>query len=105
MKPVPASCVVAFSSGLDCPHCHARLELAAASRGVSSAAGLLAGWLAWRWTQGTGGPLAAVVPEFYAIVAFGVVSAAIVMLSADLIPAPPVAEPAPAADHGHGGHH
>jgi hypothetical protein len=106
MKPVPAGCAVAFSNGLDCPHCKARLELASASRGVSSLAGLLAGWLVWRATQGMGGVLGPVVPEFYSILAFGVVSAAIVMATASLIPAPPVAEPAPvAASHGHGDAH
>ena len=105
MKPVPASCAVAFSNGLDCPHCKARLEVAGASRGVSSLAGLLAGWLVWRATQGMGGVLGPVVPEFYSILAFGVVSAAIVMATASLIPALPVAEPAPAASSSHGGAH
>ncbi len=105
---VPASCAVAFSNGLDCPHCHARLELAGASRGVSSTAGLLAGWLAWRWTQRrSGGVLDLSLPELYAIIAFGVASALTLMFLADLRLAPlvPVAEPAPAADHGHSGAH
>lgn len=101
MKPVPASCAVAFSNGLDCPHCHARLEVAGGSRGIATVAGLLAGWLAWRATQGTGGVLYNVLPELYAILAFGIVSAAAVMATASLIPAPPVLEPAPAASHGH----
>jgi hypothetical protein len=106
MKPVPASCAAAYSDGMECPHCHARLEVAGGTRGVATAAGLLAGWLAWHFSQGSGGALAAVVPEFYAVVAFGIVSGAIVMATANLIPAPPAAEPAPAASHGHAvGHH
>ena len=105
MKSVPARCAAAFSDGMSCQHCQARLEVALGSRGVATFAGLFAGCVAWWASQGTGGSLAAVLPVLYAILAFGIVSAAVVMFTADLLPAAAIPEPAPAASHGHGGDH
>ena len=69
MKRVPATCAAAFSDGLTCPHCQARLEVALGSRGLSTFAGLLAGWLTWRATQGVDGMMGVVLAELYAILA------------------------------------
>lgn len=103
---VPATLVVAYSDGLDCPHCDTRLEVASGSRMIASTVGLVAGWLVWHLTRDSGGILGFVLPELYAILAFGVVSPLVLMFTVNLRIAPviPVFAPAPAAGHG-GGHH
>jgi hypothetical protein len=74
-------------------------------------AGLAAGYLTWRATSGGPGILGAVEPLLFAVLAFGAISALVVMAAGNLRPAPeaPAAvEAAPAAGHGHashGGHH
>jgi hypothetical protein len=110
MGKVPAPGVAAFSEGMECPHCHARLEVSPASRALAAWAGLAAGYLAWRMTRGGDGILGGALPLLYAVLAFGIVSALAVMLSGDLGLAPEApAVAAPPAGHGHdahgGGHH
>lgn len=80
---VPARCSVAFSDGFDCPHCKTRLQVAGGSRGLAVVAGLVAGGLAWRFSGG-GRVLGMVLPELYALLAFGVVSPLVLMGIADL---------------------
>jgi hypothetical protein len=74
---------------------------------IASAAGLLAGWIVWHVTRDSDGILGFVLPEFYSILTFGIVSPLILMFMASLRPAPaaPVPAPAHAAAHGHGGGH
>ena len=107
LKPVPARCAAAFSDGLDCPHCGARLEVSSSSRMPAVFLGLLAGWLAWRLTRDSGGVLGDVLPEVYAVLAFGIVSLLVLMFTADLrlAPAAPPVGQAPAAGHGHAPSH
>jgi hypothetical protein len=107
MGKVPAAGVAALSDGVECPNCHARLEVGPGSRMLAAWAGLAAGFLAWRLTRGANGMLGGVLTVAYAVLAFGFVSAFVVMLSGDLRPAPaaPVPEAAPAASHGHSGSH
>ncbi len=105
MKPVPVTCAAAFTNGMNCPHCNTRLEVGSLSRGVSSFAGLAAAWGVWVATRNMQGILGAIAPVLYAILAFGVVSALVTMLTADLRVAPPAVEPVAAASHGHGGGH
>ena len=107
MGKVPGAAVAAFSDGVECPGCHARLEVSPASRMLAAWAGLAAAWVAWRVTRGGGGILGAALPLLYAVLAFGIISALAVIFSGDLRPAPeaPPAEAAPATGHGHGGHH
>ena len=102
-KVVPASSVLALSDGLECPHCHSRLEVSTASRMLPTWGGLLAAYLVWRLTSSTTGLLSWVLPEFYAIVTFGAVAALLILFSAKLnvAPAPAPAAAAPAAAHGH----
>jgi hypothetical protein len=103
---VPAGEVLAFSNGMDCPHCHTRLESASGGRILSSFVGLAAGWLVWRLTSNLGGPLGDVLPVLYAVLAFGTVSAIVLAFSGGLEPAPaaPVVDAAAASSHG-GSHH
>ena len=108
---VPAGAVAAFSDGVECPNCHARLEVSPASRMLAAWAGMGAAWVAWRVTRGGSGILGGALPLLYAVLAFGVVSALGIIFSGDLRPAPeaPPVEAAPATGHGHdahgGGHH
>ena len=93
---------MAFSDGLDCPHCGGRLEVTS-GRMFPIAAGLAAGWLAWYLTSGSPSSLGWVLPELYAVLAFGVVSPLVLMFTAKLglAPAPRVAAVAAAPAHGH----
>jgi len=105
-KKVPAGLKLAYSDGLVCPHCHTRLVVATDGRIFATWVGLAAAWLVWWLTRNSGGPLGAVLPELYAVLAFGIVSPIVLAFSAalELAPAAQVAEAAPASSHG-GGHH
>ncbi len=99
---------VAFSDALECPGCHAPLEVSRASHILASTLGLLAGALIWRLTRDAGGMLGWVLPVVYAFLAYSVVSALILMLVADLrirpAAAPQVVEH-PTVAHGAGARH
>ena len=86
-----------------CPQCMKPVP----AKLASAFAGLLAGWLAWRLTRDGSGLLSDVLPELYAVLAFGIVSCLVLMFTADLqlAPVPPPVSQAPAAGHGHGGAH
>lgn len=108
MSNLSAALLAAYSNGMECPNCHLRLEVGTFSRYLGAWGGMAAGWLAWRLTRGGEGILGGALPLLYAVLAFGIVSAALVMLIADLRPAPETAAESapPAHGHGaHGGHH
>lgn len=99
----------ARSNDIVCPKCGARLEVAPGSRTISSLTGLAAGAIAWRFSAGSTGELGAVLPTLYAFLAFGIVSALVLLFTANLrnAPAAPAPEPAHApgsAGHGGSGH-
>ena len=103
----------AKSNDIECPKCDARLEVADGARNLASIAGLVAGAVVyWMTTTPGGGLLSAVLPTLYAFIAFGVVSALVLMATASLRNAPVLPVALPAHDHGHGhapahgsGHH
>jgi hypothetical protein len=103
-KVVPAACVMALSDGMICPHCQARLEVATGSRMLAATAGLIAGWLAWRLTRDSTNILGFALPVLFAILAFGIVSALVLVFAAGLrvVPAATAFEPIAAAQGGHG---
>ena len=104
---VPATTVVTQSDNIPCPKCGKTLEISRPSRLLGGLVGVLSGWLVYHLTSGGGeGMLAWALPMAYAIVAYGVVSPAFLMLTADLVgkPEQPYAEPV-AAPTRHGGHH
>ena len=104
---ITAATAAAFSNGIECPQCKARLEVAPGSRTISTLCGLAAAAIAWRLSSGSGGDLGAVLPMLYAFLAFGIVSPLVLMFSANLCNAPalPSPEPAQADAHGAAGHH
>jgi DNA-directed RNA polymerase subunit RPC12/RpoP len=111
---IPAPEAAARSNDIACPKCGARLEVASASRTISTLAGLAAGVIAWRLAADSTTDLGGVLPTLYAFLAFGIVSPLVLMFTANLrnAPALPVPEPAHApsptgqgaGSHG-GGHH
>jgi DNA-directed RNA polymerase subunit RPC12/RpoP len=103
---VPAGRVLALSDGMECPHCHAGLQVATGSRILAIWVGLAAGWLVWRLTRDSAGVLGAVLPELYAFLAFGIITPIVLAFSAALrpVPAMPALEATPATSHG-GAHH
>jgi VIT1/CCC1 family predicted Fe2+/Mn2+ transporter len=109
---ISAALAAAYSDGLECPNCKERLEVVSGPRTISSAVGFAAAAAAWRLTSGASGALGSVLPIVYAVIAFGVVSALVLMLTASLHAAPAIPVPVPeSAQGGHGsgshggGHH
>jgi DNA-directed RNA polymerase subunit RPC12/RpoP len=106
---IPAPEAAARSNDIVCPKCGTRLEVAPGSRTISSLCGLAAGAIAWRLSNGAPGDLGSVLPALYAFLAFGIISALVLMFTANLRNAPlvPVPEPMHAtssAGHDAGGH-
>lgn len=108
MGKVPAGDAAAYSNTIACPNCRKPLEVSRPSRLITTFIGLLAAFIVYRFTRGQEGMLGWVLPLVYAVLAWGIVSALLLMLTADLrIRAePPYAEvvSAPGAG-GHGGTH
>jgi hypothetical protein len=109
---ISAANAAAYSNSIECSQCKARLEVAPGSRTISSLCGLAAAAIVWHLSSGASGDLGAVLPTLYAFLAFGVVSALVVMFTGNLSNAPALAATEPvqsagghgAAGHG-GGHH
>lgn len=104
---VPAGLVVAFSDGLECPHCQTRLQVTDGSRMIASAVGLVAGWIAWWGTRASTNILGFALPVLFSVLAFGIVSLLVLMFAATLRIAPgaPVFDLVPAHGSHAGGHH
>ena len=106
-KEISAASAAAFSNSIECPNCKARLEVAPASRTISSLCGLAAAAIVWHLSSGAGGDLGAVLPTLYAFLTFGIVSGLLLMLTANLsnAPAVPTPETVPSGGGHGGGHH
>jgi hypothetical protein len=109
---ISAALAAAYSNDIECPQCKTRLEIAPGSRAISTFCGLAAAAIVWKLSSNSGGDLGAVLPPLYAFLAFGVVSALVVVLTANLANAPALPAPMPAhevvghgAATGHGGGH
>ena len=102
--------VVAHSYDLVCPGCGRHLEVSRISRNIAMFAGLIAAYGAWYFsTQGAANhqALGWVFPILFAILAFGIVTPVVLMLTADLslkaeLPPPEISTH---ADAGHGAAH
>jgi hypothetical protein len=111
---VPAAGVVAFSDGLECPHCQTRLVVADGSRMIAVTVGFIAAFLVWRISRDSTNILGFALPVLLSFLAFGIVSPLVLMFTAALRIAPSavIIEPVAAHGghgktvHGHvGGHH
>lgn len=102
----PMGVAVACSNDFVCAGCGQHLEVTEPSRVLASGAGIVAGYFAVSAAPPAHSTLGWAIPVLEALLAYGCVSALILMTTADLrlIPAPaqPAAHEAPAA---HGGHH
>jgi len=102
----PMGTAVAFTNDFVCAGCGQHLQVTEASRVLASAVGVIAGYFAINAAPPGYSTLGWAAPILFALLAYGSVSAIILMMTADLrlIPAPaqPAAPEAPAA---HGGHH
>ena len=105
---------MAFSDGLECPHCQTRLQVADGSRMIAVAVGLVAAWIAWWATRASTNILGFALPVLFSFLAFGIVSPLVLMFTAALriAPAAPVFDPvaahgshAPSVHGQAGGHH
>jgi apolipoprotein N-acyltransferase len=87
MAVVPAGKVVAHSNDLVCDGCGKPLEIASGSRNLAVVVGLVAGAISW-WlgahSAQSGSALGWTLPVVYAVLVFGAVTPAVLMLSADL---------------------
>jgi hypothetical protein len=104
---ISAALAAARSNDIECPQCKTRLEVALGSRAISTFCGLAAAAIVWKLSSNSGGDLGAVLPTLYAFLAFGVVSALVVVLTANLANAPALPAPLPVHEtggHGAGGH-
>ncbi len=106
---IPAVTVVTRSYDLVCPSCGKPLEISRISRNIAAIFGLIAGAAAWYWSTGASQShhaLGWVFPILYAILAWGIVTPLVLMLTADLSLK---SEPRPVEIHAHaepaaGGH-
>jgi hypothetical protein len=105
---------MAFSDGFECPHCQTRLEVDTGSRIIAVTVGLVAAYIAWWFTRYSTNILGFALPVLLSFLAFGIVSALMLLFVSRLCIAPAVVvlEPAAAIDghgaspHDHaGGHH
>ena len=104
---IPAAYALAYSNNIECPRCKTRLEVSPGSRTISSFCGLLAAAIVWKISSGSDGDLGAVLPTLYAFLAYGVVSALVLMFTANLSNAPALPAAVPVHEtggHGAGGH-
>jgi len=87
MAVVPAGKVVAHSNDLVCGGCGKPLEIASGSRNLAVVVGLVAGAISW-WlgahSAQSGSALGWTLPVVYAVLVFGAVTPAVLMLAADL---------------------
>ena len=100
---------MALSDGMECPHCHTRLEVAGGSRMIATTVGLILAWLVYWVTRESTNILGFALPVLLSFLAFGIVSPLVLMFTANLRNAPliPVGEQAHdhgAASHGSAGH-
>jgi hypothetical protein len=112
MTVMPPVRVVAYSNDLVCGGCQKPLEISALSRDFAVALGLVASAGVWWETSHAsqaGTSLGWALPVLYAVIAFGIVAATLLMVMADLrikdlemAPAPTVALAEP---HSHTSHH
>jgi len=102
----PMGTAVAYTNDFVCAGCGQHLEVSEASRVLASAVGIVAGFFAMSAAPPAYATLGWAAPILIALLAYGCVSALLLMTTADLrlIPAP--APPPAAESHAvHSGHH
>ena len=92
---LPAALVVTLSDDMECPHCHTRLTVSKGSRLFSSAVGLVVAGVVYSFTRNSTNILGFALPVLFAVLAYGIVSALVLTLTATLhiATATPIFEP------------
>jgi hypothetical protein len=92
---VPAAVVVTLSDDIECPHCRTELAVSDGSRMFSSTVGFVVAGLVYWLTRNSTNILGFALPVLLAVLAFGIVSALVLTLTATLhiATATPIFEP------------
>ena len=85
---VPRALVLSRSDDLECPACHASLELSRPSRVLGAIAGFAAGLFAGRYALHVSGEASWTFPLLAAILSFGFCSAVVLFFFSDLVVPP-----------------
>jgi hypothetical protein len=98
---VPAALVVTLSDDVECPHCQTLLTVSNGSRMFSSTVGFVVAGVVYWLTRNSTNILGFAVPVLFAVLAFGGVSALVLILTATLriIANTPVLEPVGTRDY------
>jgi hypothetical protein len=108
---VPALAVLSYSYDLTCPSCGTSLRVSDDGRLPAAWAGAAGGWVAWYVSSHgalSGSALGWVLPVFFAILGFGIISplALFFIAGLEVQPAAPAMATTPHAASSHpGGHH
>ena len=97
--------VAAHSNDFVCAGCSQHLEVVEASRVLASTVGIAAGYFALSAAPPVHSTLGWAVPVLFALLAYGCVSAIVLMATADLRLIPPPAQPTSAEPAAHAAHH
>ena len=87
---VPRTLILTKTLEVDCPACHAALEVSRGSRVLASFVGILAAFLAMRVGGQASGTAGWTLPIVAAIVSFGVCSALVLILFSELAVRPKI---------------
>ncbi len=108
MKQIPPNIAAAYSYSVECPNCHASLQVSDGTRIIGAFASLLVGWLVYSVTSGSVTPVPWLLPRDLFVSGVQFYVCALCMVTADMVMRPAdVAEPIAAGGHApaHGAHH
>lgn len=81
---VPAALVLTLSDDIECPHCQTELAVSSGGRIFSSTVGFVVAGLVYWLTRNSTNILGFALPVLFAVLAFGIVSALVLTLTASL---------------------
>jgi hypothetical protein len=87
---VPRTLILAKSLGVDCPACHAELEVSRGSRVLASFVGVLAGFVAVHLSRHASGTAQWTLPIVAAFVTYGICSALVLLVFSELVVRPKI---------------
>jgi len=87
---VPRTLILAKSLGVDCPACHAELEVSRGSRVLASFVGVLAGFVAAHLGRHASGTAQWTLPTVAAFLTYGICSALVLLVFSELVVRPKI---------------
>jgi hypothetical protein len=91
---VPRTLILTASLELDCPACHAQLEVSRGSRVLDSFVGLLGGFVAAHLGGHASGTAQWTLPPVAALVTYGICSALVLLVFSELVVRPKISSTA-----------